>query len=156
MTSCFRFGVLPTGVTLSPASLFSFGLVGNNLLGRSTNTPRILSGGVTLSPTKVIRAAFDVKRSLEENASGVQLGGGVEVFIPKDSQGYSIRGGAMQDTTQKTTYLTGGLGYVGEQFGFDVGIKKDVSGTPDGTTVLFSLRILGPIDDGNTQWMKGM
>jgi hypothetical protein len=141
------------GILVRATDFVNVGVVGYNLLSAdSAQYPRAIGGGISARPTGQLMLAFDSLWNLEapDGQSTGRYGGGAEYFFQSaDMQnGYPIRLGGLYDAGQESGYITGGVGYMHAKFGFDLGVRKQLSGTQmDGSSelmVLGSIRLFGP------------
>lgn len=120
-------------------------VVGYNLLGStSSEFPRSLGAGATMRPTPELAATFDALWNLDATGKTGRYGGGLEYFVSTSGGqvGYPLRAGALHDVTTGT-FLSGGLGVATLKYGFDIGLRKQVS-QGDELQVSASLRVFGP------------
>lgn len=130
------------GMILKLGRVFRVGLIGYNLWDHgSRETPLSLGVGLSYSVLPNLAINFDT----DINFSGYQrysydpdtgkvnlyqrttarLGPGVEWAIANK---VPLRAGVVWDSSLPATYLTGGIGYLGQSFGIDLGYRGKVSG----------------------------
>ncbi|HUJ63401.1 MAG TPA: hypothetical protein VLX92_33110 [Kofleriaceae bacterium] len=140
------------GATLRLTQMVNLGVVGQNLLGAtSEDFPRTVGGGLYVHPVPSLALSFDTRWKLDGMAQGARYGGGAEYFLgSSDGQsGFPIRLGGLHDNGLGTTYLSAGLGYVSMQYGIDIGARHAIDGS-DETLILASLRFFGKRFPGPT------
>ncbi len=134
------------GITFDVSALlrlgkFNIAAIGYNLWDHgSRETPLSLGLAIGFVPTQSFNINFDAvtnftgyetyridangKVTFQSVVTG-RLGGGMEYII---KQRVPLRIGALYDTGNTSTYLTGGLGYLGQKVGIDLGYRGKVQG----------------------------
>ena len=130
------------GLIVRLGDKFNIGLIGYNLWDHgSRESPLSLGMGIGYVPTPSVKLAFDAVVNFTgyqnynfDPMTGIvrrdarvtgRLGPGVEWTI---SGKVPLRAGAVYDSGLPATYLTGGLGYLGQSFAVDLGYRGKVSG----------------------------
>jgi hypothetical protein len=135
------------GLLVKLTDLVNIGVAGYNLYGaESIEFPRAVGGGMQAHPLPALAVSFDMRWRLADGTDqGARYGGGLEYFMSgKGGQsGYPIRLGALHDNSLGATYVSGGLGIKGMQYGVDVALRREVSGGAE-TMVIASMRFFGP------------
>lgn len=132
---------LDLGVLLGIQGRFWIGVAGQNLISfDSGHAPRVLGAGVglTLSPVNVGASALIDFESLGHTV--VSPGGGVEVVV---ANAVAIRAGFNWDRALDQKRATGGLGYISQYVGVDVGYGHDVTNR-DNWMIQSSIRVFLP------------
>ncbi len=130
------------GLIVKLGTKFNIGVIGYNLWDHgSRETPLSLGGGLAYIPIPNLTINFDAvinftgyqsykydsttgKVSLDQKTTG-RLGPGLEWAI---AQKVPVRIGLVWDSGLPATYLTAGLGYMGQTFGIDLGYRAKVQG----------------------------
>lgn len=130
------------GMMLRLGTKFNIGLIGYNLWDHgSRESPLSLGGGLAYIPIPNLSINFDAvinftgyqsykydsttgKVSLDQKTTG-RLGPGLEWAIASK---VPVRIGLVWDSGLPATYLTAGLGYMGQTFGIDLGYRAKVQG----------------------------
>ena len=139
---------LVAGLLLRATDWINIGLAGYNLVSKkSSQYPRGVGGGITIRPVPTLGISGDAVWDLDapmDRPSG-RYGFGGEYFFSSSNQqnGFPIRAGGIFDKGLDKTYVTGGVGFVSQKIGIDIGMRKEVDGGND-LMVLGSLRVFGP------------
>jgi hypothetical protein len=130
------------GVMVRLGTKFNIGVIGYNLWDHgSRESPLSLGGGLAYLPIPNLSINFDAvinftgyqsykydsktgKVSLDQKTTG-RLGPGLEWAIASK---VPVRIGLVWDSGLPATYLTAGLGYMGQTFGIDLGYRAKVQG----------------------------
>ena len=130
------------GLILKLGQSFHIGVVGYNLWDHgSRESPLSLGGGLAYAPIPSLSINFDAvidftgyqnyhfdamtgKITLDQRTTG-RLGPGVEYVI---AQHVPLRVGVTYDSGLPATYVTGGIGYLGQSFGIDLAYRGQVAG----------------------------
>jgi hypothetical protein len=134
------------GATLRLTDMVNVGVAGYNLYGsESIEFPRAVGGGVLARPLPTVAVSFDMRWRLDGMDQSARYGGGLEWFlVGKNGQtGYPIRIGALHDNGLGASYLSGGLGLKGMQYGIDLALRREIKGGNE-TMFIASMRFFGP------------
>ena len=136
---------LDVGMVFRAAPTISIGVVGHNLIAEeSSQYPRAVGVGVSMRPAASLGPSADGVWNLdaEEGETGGRFGGGGEYFYRSAAKtsGYPLRVGGVYDSSDSSTWVTGGIGYTNPKLGIDIGARKQVEGG-DELLILASLRL---------------
>lgn len=130
---------LAAGVYARPVQALAFSFMGNNLNNPDTTAaPLSVSGGVAFTPAPVFTAVADVLMDFRSAATPRGIySGGVELFLANH---YAFRAGyAFDDVRNGTHTVTGGLGYLHQDFGLEFGLRQMVAPELQ-TSMMLSIR----------------
>lgn len=143
------------GVYARPVQALQLSVMGHNLNNPTTTAaPIAVSGGLALTPAQVFSAVADVYFDFRTAATPRGIySGGIELFIANH---YVIRGGYQYDDVRNDGVhgglhtVTGGLGYLHQDFGVELGMRQAV--LPElQTTLMLSIRYFYRPQDAQTQ-----
>jgi len=141
---------LDVGGVVALAPRLTLGVVGYNLLAHDTDYPRAVGGGLAFgfgqSALLSLDGLVDLTSSKDAGAGSekrVRISGGAELVLANQ---YPIRGGAIWQSFDGSTYLTGGVGYQSPRVGLDLAIRQKVRGG-DETAGLVALKFYLPTQE---------
>ena len=116
---------LDLGALLGISDHFYLGVAGQNLITFSaTHAPRLLGVGIGVSVSVVNIGGSAVVDFESKDHTIVSPSGGLEVVL---ANALALRSGFMWDRAMDQKRVTGGLGYISQYVGVDVGYGHDVS-----------------------------
>lgn len=132
---------LDLGALLGVSDRFFLGVAGQNLITfSSAHAPRLLGVGAGVSVSVVNVAASAVVDFESRPETVVSPSGGVEAVV---FNAMALRAGFMWDRASEQKRVTGGLGYISQYVGVDVGYGHDVTDR-DKWLVQSSIRVFLP------------
>ena len=127
------------GLTVVPIDGLSIGVTGRNLtMPNNGLIPTQVQGGVAFSKS-VFTVEADAMADFNTfvKAKGRYMAG-AELFV---AEKFPIRAGYQFDEGTKTHTVSGGLGYVEQQWSIELGVKRDVSGDVPATLGVVGVRL---------------
>ncbi len=126
------------GMTITPFEGFHIGIVGHNLSDPGTSlAPTTLVGGVGYE-SKVFGVETDVLTDFNSYETPVvRVSAGGEIFL---GDHVPLRAGYRYDQGTNTHALSGGLGYIGQQWSAEYSLRRDIVGDHPATMMSLSLR----------------
>jgi len=137
--------VFDPGVLVRAGSAVKVGVTGHNFLVTtdSPQYPKVLATGIAVRPGGgSLGISADGMWDFDEEADRKtgRYGAGLEFFAGGGATGYPLRGGYLYDNAFKTSYLSGGLGFVSPKVALDLGGRFQVAGEGEELIIIGGLR----------------
>ncbi|MCU0662792.1 MAG: hypothetical protein MUC50_10770 [Myxococcota bacterium] len=120
---------LDVGACLTLAEVVNIAVVGQNLTAMGTVfAPLSLGGGASVSLFDMWLIELDANFDFtSHDKASAEIQAGTELFIAGQ---FAVRAGYSYDFFYNMNRLSGGLGYVHQSFGVDMGVASEVQGDP--------------------------